>query len=195
MSEQMEAVAAMQFKVGNAVRACRDIPPNVEKGDIGFVVAVYAEKRDYVVDFGHGPLNDLRVEEDAVTAVIDDPAAVPPVPMSSGEAQPGAAEPAPPPVAARSAGDAGEGKALTYLKTRLLSNFSGDPSHIATYRMALTDMLEAVYNLRYIPPVEAWFKPIDASEQASVSASRQAAPSWAASGGATSASAHASTAS
>ncbi|WP_428375577.1 hypothetical protein [Lichenicoccus sp.] len=176
MSEQMEAVAAMQFKVGNAVRACRDIPPNVEKGDIGFVVAVYAEKRDYVVDFGHGPLNDLRVEEDAVMAVIDEPGTVAPAdPLA------GFAEPAPP--AARTGSEASEGKALTYLKTRLLSNFSGDPGHIATYRMALTDMLEAVYNLRYIPPVEAWFKPIDPSEQAAVSASRQAAPAWAGSPG------------
>nr|WP_321983209.1 hypothetical protein [uncultured Lichenicoccus sp.] len=174
MSEQMEAVAAMQFKVGNAVRACRDIPPNVETGDIGFVVAVYAEKRDYVVDFGHGPLNDLRVEEDAVMAVIDEPGAAAPTGPLAAFAE--AAAPAP---AARPGHEAGEGKALTYLKTRLLSNFSGDPSHIATYRMALTDMLEAVYNLRYIPPVEAWFKPIDPSEQAAVSASRQAAPAWA----------------
>ncbi len=182
MSEQMEAVAAMQFKVGNAVRACRDIPPNVETGDIGFVVAVYAEKRDYVVDFGHGPLNDLRVEEDAVTAVIDEAG-----PSAPADPLAGLAEPAPP---ARSVGEAGEGRALAYLKTRLLSNFSGDPSHIATYRMALTDMLEAVYNLRYIPPVEAWFKPIDPTEQAAVSASRQAAPAWSASSGGSPAHAH-----
>ncbi len=171
MSEQMEAVAAMQFKVGSAVRACREIPPNVEQGDIGFVVAVYAEARDYVVDFGHGPLNDLRVQEDAVMAVIDEPASNGSHPLLAGT------DPAPAAPSRATVAETADGKALAYLKMRLLSNFSGDPGHIATYRMALTDMLETVFHLRYVPPVEAWFKPIDPAEQNAAPA-RQSAPSW-----------------
>ena len=142
----------MRFLQGAMVKAARDVPPKVARGDIGWIDDVSEFAGHYFVNFGDGELSSIFIEESGVMppeSTIAEAAPPAPVPMAAASPSP---PPAPPPI---------EDPGLAHIKARLITRFEGDMMQIHGYRQALIEMLETVYRRKYVPPVEAQFLPIE----------------------------------